>query len=217
MAENKKTYHYDLRGRNGQMYLVLDKYLGLLIRSDKYRNIAQSSAIAGFCIFLTAILFRDRGNSGRLPPIETAMLLFLSPVLIVICIKQLIYVIVALDMPDYDGKTQKAQRADSIISQDGLEAVYDDFMEAEPVADTELMAGRRYIFVKDIGMARKDDIEDCIMQENESESLVVLTVRDENGDGSFRIKEIQKGLSYEERRAEFGRAREEIFRGLGKK
>ena len=66
-------------------------------------------------------------------------------------------------------------------------------------------------------MARKDDIEDCIMQENESESLVVLTVRDENGDGSFRIKEIQKGLSYEERRAEFGRARDEVFRGLGKK
>ena len=109
MAENKKTYHYDLRGRNGQMYLVLDKYLGLLIRSDKYRNIAQSSAIAGSCIFLTAILFRDRGNSGRLPPIETAMLLFLSPVLIVICIKQLIYVIVALDMPDYDGKTRGTQ------------------------------------------------------------------------------------------------------------
>ena len=219
MADNDKTYHYDLRGENKQKYLMLDKYLGLLIPSNKRRIIEESLALAGICGTVTVMFFincgKGRGMTGTW--IERMLSLILGTFFMVVALKQMVYVFAVFDMPDHDGCTERAQRADRIISEDGLDAVYREFMEAVSVPDTTLTVSKHYVFAKGEGMARTEDIEDCIIKTAEDgQTDIILTVRDENGEGNFKIKEIDKMLGHEERRAEFKRTKEEVLRAAGR-
>ena len=158
--------YYDMGGRDAEMYRAIDEYLRLTARFSpenvvrKRKKLLTFTLVGGILLYVSIpVTLLTVGFKIPAVGLEFVIGNFLLGVW---RLARLIYGV---------GPFTEMERAEKIISADGLERVYNDFIHAQQMGDTNIMLGEEYIFKKSDCLYRIKDIQRTY-------------IRKENSDGS---------------------------------
>ncbi|MBQ9542193.1 hypothetical protein [Ruminococcus sp.] len=158
--------YYDMGGRDAEMYRAIDEYLRLTARFSpenvvrKRKKLLTFTLVGGILLYVSIpVTLLTVGFKIPAVGLEFVIGNFLLGVW---RLARLIYGV---------GPFTEMVRAEKIISADSLERVYNDFIHARQMGDTNIRLGEEYIFKKDDCLYRIKDIQRTY-------------IRKENSDGS---------------------------------
>lgn len=178
MYDKKELINYnDMGGEIKEKYETLDVFLKLTERFDrtgkrkaKTRSLVVFTALAAAMAGLAVI-------SGNILLWPIALMFLAAGVGLTVRISR-------VPFPD-------EVRSKGIIEKDGLDAVYGDLVEAEPVEGTNIYVGRKYLFLKGQWVMRLADIKALELHDYRSKENRFITARaefgDEFGSGSIEL------------------------------
>lgn len=149
--------YYDMGGETAEKYGIVDDFLKLTERfsHDSIRKakisttavcLAVGAALAGLGILVNNLL------------VCLASVLLLMPVY-------------AVWSSAAKGLFPDEVRSKGIMEADGLDAVYDDLLEAGPFKDSDIYVGRKYVFLKGRCVIRLADIESLVIYKDSGEDI----------------------------------------------
>ena len=146
MYDKKELINYnDMGGEIKEKYETLDVFLKLTERFDRTgKRKAKTRSLVVFTALAAAM--------AGLAVISGNILLWLIALLFLAAGVGLTIRISRVPFPD-------EVRSKGIIEKDGLDAVYGDLLEAEPVEGTNIYVGRKYLFLKGQWVMRLADIK----------------------------------------------------------
>ena len=158
--------YYDMGGRDAEMYRAIDEYLRLTARFSpenvvrKRKKLLTVTLVGGILLYVSI-------------PVTLLTVGFKIPAVgLEFVIGNFLLGVWRLARQIYGvGPFNEMERAEKIISADSLERVYNDFIHAQQMGDTNIMLGEEYIFKKSDCLYRIKDIQRTY-------------IRKENSDGS---------------------------------
>ena len=146
--------YYDMGGRDAEMYRAIDEYLRLTARFSpenvvrKRKKLLTVTLVGGILLYVSI-------------PVTLLTVGFKIPAVgLEFVIGNFLLGVWRLARQIYGvGPFTEMERAEKIISADSLERVYNDFIHARQMGDTNIMLGEEYIFKKSDCLYRIKDIQ----------------------------------------------------------
>jgi len=158
--------YYDMGGRDAEMYRAIDEYLRLTARFSPENVVRKRKKLLTFTLVGGILLYVSI-------PVTLLTVGFKIPAVgLEFVIGNFLLGVWRLAGLMYGvGPFTEMERAEKIISADSLERVYNDFIHARQMGDTNIMLGEEYIFKKSDCLYRIKDIQRTyIRKENSDDS-----------------------------------------------
>ncbi len=166
MDGKEMVSYYDMGGRDAEMYKAIDEHLRLTARFSpenvaRKRKTLLTVTLGGGILLYVSIPVTLLTVGFKIPAVGLEFVIG-NFLLGVWKLARQIYGV---------GTSPEMERAEKIIMADGLERVYNDFIHARQMGDTNIWLGEEYIFKKNDCLYRIKDIQRTyIRKENSDDS-----------------------------------------------